>query len=96
MLIEISNFWIFWIFQGVECLVQLGADVNTGQGLDTPLCYAVRQQDEIMVKFLLEQGISDLQTPLRLALELASHNVIGMILKHLGHDSEGKFAKRNK
>ena len=39
--------------QAVECLVQLGADVNCGSGQDTPLCYASKRKDKDMLLYLL-------------------------------------------
>ncbi|KAI8511237.1 Leucine-rich repeat serine/threonine-protein kinase 2, partial [Branchiostoma belcheri] len=74
--------------RGVECLIQLGADVNTGEGHNTPLCLACERGDEHLVHFLLKQGISDLQPALQLSLKKDYHNIIGLLLKHMGHDRE--------
>ena len=41
--------------QGAECLIEIGADVNTGHGEDTPLYRAVRNKDPNMVRILLKQ-----------------------------------------
>lgn len=40
--------------QGAECLIEVGADVNTGNGPETPLYYAVNTNNEIMVELLLK------------------------------------------
>ncbi|CAH1266221.1 MFHAS1 [Branchiostoma lanceolatum] len=74
--------------RGVECLIQLGADVNTGEGHNTPLCLACERGDEHLVHFLLKQGISDLQPALQLSLKKEHHSIIGLLLKHMGHDLE--------
>ncbi|XP_019623007.1 PREDICTED: leucine-rich repeat serine/threonine-protein kinase 2-like [Branchiostoma belcheri] len=74
--------------RGVECLIQLGADVNTGEGHNTPLCLACERGDEHLVHFLLKQGISDLQPALQLSLKKEHHTIIGLLLKHMGHDRE--------
>ncbi|XP_078595563.1 leucine-rich repeat serine/threonine-protein kinase 2-like isoform X5 [Branchiostoma floridae x Branchiostoma japonicum] len=74
--------------RGVECLIQLGADVNTGEGHNTPLCLACERGDEHLVHFLLKQGISDLQPALQLSLKKEHHSIIGLLLKHMGHDRE--------
>ena len=39
----------------VACLAELGADVNAGRGLDTPLGAACELMNEELVLFLLEQ-----------------------------------------
>ncbi|XP_077988732.1 leucine-rich repeat serine/threonine-protein kinase 2-like [Glandiceps talaboti] len=76
------------LMTGVECLLQLGADVNVGEGVNTPLCYACKREDIEMVKLLLKQGVTDMQTALRISLEQNSHAITGMLLKHMGHDKE--------
>ncbi|CAH1784292.1 unnamed protein product [Owenia fusiformis] len=76
------------LIRGAECLVELGADLNIGQGTDTPLCQAVLRTDEDMVKFLIERGASDTHTALRLSLGLEAHNITGLILKQLGYDKD--------
>ncbi|XP_070559117.1 leucine-rich repeat serine/threonine-protein kinase 2-like isoform X2 [Ptychodera flava] len=76
------------LLTGVECLLQLGADVNVGEGINTPLCYACKRQDIEMVKLLLRQGVTDMQTALRMSLKQESHCIAGLLLKHMGHDRE--------
>ncbi|XP_074645015.1 leucine-rich repeat serine/threonine-protein kinase 2-like [Tubulanus polymorphus] len=72
----------------VECLIELGVDCNQGEGQDTPICYACRHQNEAMVQCLLQQGINDVQTALKLSLDLEAHNITGMLLHHMGFDKE--------
>lgn len=73
---------------GADCLMKKGADVNAGDGENTPLCYACKNEREEMVKFLLTQGITDIQSALRLSLEMGYGNIVGLLLQHLGHDKE--------
>lgn len=42
------------MLQGAECLIEVGADVNIGQGTETPLYHAVSNNNESMVAFLLQ------------------------------------------
>lgn len=51
-----------------ECLIRVGADVNVGEGYKTPLCFACMNNQEEMVKYLLTQVVTDVQTALRLLL----------------------------
>ena len=44
---------LFDHLQAVDCLVQLGADVNHGHGLATPLCLACKLNNEAMVLYLI-------------------------------------------
>ena len=55
---------------GAECLIRVGADVNAGEGNNTPLCIACMNDQTEMVKFLLTQGITDVQSALRYVLKL--------------------------
>ncbi|XP_053378034.1 leucine-rich repeat serine/threonine-protein kinase 2-like isoform X2 [Mercenaria mercenaria] len=72
-----------------ECLIELGADVNTGEGSNTPLFLAVASLHEDVVKFLLKQDIQDLRTPLVQSLKQESHTISGLILQQLGYDRDG-------
>lgn len=76
------------LIKGAHCLVQVGADVNAGEGTNTPLCAACKNNKEEMVRYLLTQGISDVHTALNLCLEMEHHNIIGILLQKLGHDRE--------
>lgn len=42
--------------------------------------------------FFSVQGISDIQTALKLSMDNKSHMITGLLLKYLGHDREGKMA----
>ena len=50
---------------GAECLIRVGADVNAGEGYNTPLCFACMNNQEEMVKYLLTQVVTDVQSALR-------------------------------
>lgn len=76
------------LLKGANCLIKKGADVNAGQGENTPLCCACKNGKEEMVQFLLTQGITDIQCALRLSLEMGHNNIVGLLLQHLGHDKE--------
>ncbi|XP_046544491.1 leucine-rich repeat serine/threonine-protein kinase 2-like [Haliotis rubra] len=73
---------------GVECLMVIGADVNTGQGQGTPLYHAVENGDEKMVQYLLQQCVTDVQTSLNRSLANDQHNITGMLLAHIGQDKD--------
>jgi len=76
------------LLKGADCLIKKGADVNAGHGENTPLCRACQNGKEEMVKFLLTQGITDIQSSLRVSLEMGYSNIVGLLLQHLGHDKE--------
>lgn len=76
------------LLKGADCLIKKGADVNAGQGENTPLCRACQNGREEMVRFLLNQGVTDIQSALRLSLEMGYNNIVGLLLQHLGHDKE--------
>ena len=76
------------LLKGADCLIKKGADVNAGHGENTPLYRACQSGEEEMVKFLLTQGITDIQSSLRLSLEMDYRNIVGLLLQHLGHDKE--------
>ena len=40
--------------QGAECLLEIGADVNSGHGEETPLYCAVREKNTNLVRLLLK------------------------------------------
>lgn len=74
------------LLKGADCLIRKGADVNAGNGAKTPLFRACENEREEMVKFLLTQGITDVQNALTLSLEMRYGNIVGLLLQHLGHD----------
>lgn len=76
------------LLKGADCLIKKGADVNAGHGENTPLYRACQSGKDEMVKFLLTQGITDIQSSLRLSLEMEYKNIVGLLLQHLGHDKE--------
>ncbi|GFR73438.1 leucine-rich repeat serine/threonine-protein kinase 2-like [Elysia marginata] len=63
---------------GAECLIEVGADVNIGKGMDTPLSLAVKNKNRDLVTLLLKQ----------LSLQLEYHDISGMLLSHIGQDKE--------
>ena len=84
------------LLKGADCLIKKGADVNAGHGDNTPLCRACQNGKEEMVQFLLTQPITDIQSALRLSLEMGYSTIVGLLLQHLGHDKEaGIIAFRN-
>ena len=76
------------LLKGAVCLIKKGADVNVGAGENTPLCQACKNGRDEMVQYLLTQGITDIQSALRLSLEMDHKNIVGLLLQHLGHDKE--------
>ncbi|KAJ8302247.1 hypothetical protein KUTeg_021234 [Tegillarca granosa] len=78
------------IVAGVDCLLEIGADVNFGQGQDTPLCHAVRCQNENLVKLLLKQSVIDshLHNALMISLKLPSHQITGLLLSSIAKSSD--------
>lgn len=76
------------LMRAVQCLVEMGADVNAGQGTNTPLCAACKNCKEEVVQFLLMQGISDVQSALRLCIEMGHDSLVGILLQHIGHEKE--------
>ena len=76
------------MLRGAEFLVEMGADVNSGHETKTPLCTACKNSREEVVRFLLRQGISDVQTALRLCLEMGHDTLVGILLQHIGHERE--------
>ena len=76
------------LLKGADCLMKKGADVNAGDGVNTPLCCACKNDKEEMVKFLLTQGITHIQSALKLSLEMGYGNTVGLLLQHLCHDKE--------
>ncbi|XP_052778708.1 LOW QUALITY PROTEIN: leucine-rich repeat serine/threonine-protein kinase 2-like [Mya arenaria] len=71
-----------------QCLLELGADVNTGADTHTPLCLAVQKAHDDIVRLLLRQGVLDLHTPLNLSLEQGTDVVTGLLLQEIGYDRE--------
>lgn len=71
-----------------DCLIKKGADVNAGDGVNSPLCWACKNEKEDMVRFLLTQGITDIQSALKLSLEMDHGNIVGLLLQYLSHDKE--------
>ena len=76
------------LLKGAACLIKKGADVNAGDGANTPLCSACKNGNEEMVRFLLAQGITDIQSALKLSLEMGHANIVGLLLQYLSHDKE--------
>lgn len=71
-----------------DCLIKKGADVNAGEGVNSPLCSACMNGKDDVVKFLLTQGITDIQSALKLSLDMGHGNIVGLLLQYLSHDKE--------
>lgn len=74
--------------QGVNILVDIGADVNFGESRDTPLCVAVQSRDEKMVECLLEHNVTNVNVreALKLSWELKQDSITGLLLEHISVD----------
>ncbi|XP_072026368.1 leucine-rich repeat serine/threonine-protein kinase 2-like [Amphiura filiformis] len=82
--------------RGVEILVELGADINQGEGEETPLCQACKREDVELVQILLrKQGSSDVQMALHISLEKKNDTIVGLLLEHMGYDKEGGVVSWN-
>ncbi|ESO88803.1 hypothetical protein LOTGIDRAFT_165219 [Lottia gigantea] len=75
-------------YLGVECLLQIGSDVNIGEGQETPLYYAVKNQDENMVKLILEHNVCDILTSLQLSLDKQYDYITGLLLSYIDSDRD--------
>ncbi|XP_059152219.1 leucine-rich repeat serine/threonine-protein kinase 2-like [Physella acuta] len=73
---------------GAECLIEVGADVNTGNGPETPLYYAVNNNNETMVELLLKHEVRNVQPSLKLSLMRGYDRITGLLLSHIGQDKE--------
>eukprot|EP00117_Sycon_ciliatum_P004998 scpid2454/ scgid4326/ Leucine-rich repeat serine/threonine-protein kinase 2 len=72
----------------VQFLLQNGADVNCIDKFNniTPLSWAARNDDDVMVRMLLRYDISDYRSPLREALDIRSNSIISKILGAIVND----------
>ncbi|KAJ8046650.1 Leucine-rich repeat serine/threonine-protein kinase 2 [Holothuria leucospilota] len=91
---DFKNEMLLWacknnLNRGVEVLLQLGADVNSGCGRESPLCFACENDNVKMTMLILQQNVSDMQTALKYCLELEFHHLVGILLKYIGYDQEG-------
>ncbi|KAK6177346.1 hypothetical protein SNE40_015465 [Patella caerulea] len=77
---------------GVECLLEIGSDVNIGEGQETPLYFAVKNQDENMVRLLLKHEVTDVRTPLRHSLDKQYHYITSLLLPYVDQDHDLKKA----
>ncbi|XP_070559106.1 leucine-rich repeat serine/threonine-protein kinase 2-like [Ptychodera flava] len=75
-------------FEGVQCLLQLGADVNAGEGEDTPLCNVCRRNDKEMADLILKEDIVDMRTPLSICTKLQNFDTAATLLQRIGVDRE--------
>ncbi|XP_077987744.1 leucine-rich repeat serine/threonine-protein kinase 2-like [Glandiceps talaboti] len=73
----------------VECLLQLGADVNTGSNSDTPLCYACsRANNQDMVECILKREGNGLKSALHICLTEGHLDSAGLLLAHIGIEKQ--------
>lgn len=77
--------------QGVEVLLQLGANVNTGSGRESPLCYACQNNNEEMMVLILEQVIFEVflvQVKRRFELDFTQPGVAKLYCQRKGEVAE--------
>lgn len=79
---------VYSVLQGVNILVDIGADINFGENRDTPLCVAVRSRDKKMVECLLEHNVTNVNVreALKLSWELKLDFITGLLLEHISVD----------
>ncbi|XP_029643298.1 leucine-rich repeat serine/threonine-protein kinase 2 isoform X2 [Octopus sinensis] len=71
-----------------ECLLSLGADVNFKHNAYTPLLHACGNGDEHIVRLILQKPVSDILTPLKLAIENKYHTIVGILLSYIGQQEQ--------
>ena len=69
--------------QGVNVLIELGADVNAGEESEVPICLAIQSGNKEMVELLLNKGAANIQKALDLAREKRQDEIIGLLLAHI-------------
>lgn len=72
----------------MNVLIEIGADVNFGEGGETPLCIAVKAKNKKMVESLLEHDIANVNVreALKLSWELKLDAIVGVLLEHIAVD----------
>lgn len=72
----------------MNVLIEIGADVNFGEGGETPLCIAVKTKNKKMVESLLEHDIANVNVreALKLSWELKLDAFAGVLLEHIAVD----------
>lgn len=75
-------------FQGVNVLIEIGADVNFGESGEIPLRVAVKSRSKKMVECLLEHDITNVnvQEALKLSWELKLDSITGLLLESIAVD----------
>ncbi|XP_070559105.1 leucine-rich repeat serine/threonine-protein kinase 2-like isoform X2 [Ptychodera flava] len=73
----------------VECLLQLGANVDAGDGTNTPLCHACTRRNKAMVKVILRQRGNSIMKALAICLQNQSYDIVGILLAHIGIEKQG-------
>ncbi|XP_077982302.1 leucine-rich repeat serine/threonine-protein kinase 2-like [Glandiceps talaboti] len=68
----------------VTCLLQLGANVNFGEGRNTPLCNSCRRSSREMTQLIINEGGSGMNTALTVCLQQDNYDMIGLLLGHIG------------
>ena len=70
-------------------LVEIGADVNSGEESDTPICLAVHSNNKEMVEYLLQNGVNNVHKALSHSREKKLDEITGLLLEHIGLDRNG-------
>ena len=71
--------------QGVNVLIEIGADINTGENGESPLCIAVQSRNSKMVECLLEHNVTNVNVreALKLSWELQLDFITGLLLERI-------------
>ena len=72
----------------MNVLIEIGADVNFGEGGETSLCIAVKSRNKKMVESLLEHDITNVNVreALKVSWELKLDAIAGVLLEHIAVD----------
>ena len=77
--------------QGVNVLIDLGADVNAGEESEVPICLAIQSGNKDMVELVLNKGAANVQKALDLAREKCQDEIIGLLLAHIALEKSSEI-----
>ena len=77
--------------QGVNVLIDLGADVNAGEESEVPICLAIQSGNKEMVELVLNKGAANIQKALDLAREKRQDEIIGLLLAHIALEKSSEI-----
>ena len=77
--------------QGVNVLIDLGADVNAGEESEVPICLAIQSGNKEMVELVLNKGAANVQKALDLAREKCQDEIIGLLLAHIALEKSSEI-----